>query len=263
MQTYWRRTALFALLLVSGLVLAGWAVAADKKATEEAPPPTLADMWLVWPKHGHHKEFEAGMKEFVAWRKSQGEPYSWTVWSVAIGEDLDVYAIRSNGIEWKDVDAMRDWSRRVQANDQYEKLLAPHVRRVSRYMDEMDPELSRSKFEGDPAYVGVSTVKVLPGKWHDVKAALQTFKKSADEQNWSESWAVMYGIGGDGGLKFAWPYTSYADMADPEMKGSEMLEKALGSKEKGGEVMKSYGSGVKRVDYTVWARRPDLSTPKE
>lgn len=266
MKTSLRPWALLAFLL-SALFTCASALGddhkGDNKAGMAAAEPVLAEMWMVWPKAGESRAFEAKLKEFVAWRKKAGDPMTWTVWSAALGDDLDAYGIRSQAVDWADLDAARDWGRQAKAGDKYQEMMAPLVHKVSRYIDEFDPELSHWKHEGDARYVGVSRVKVLPGKWGEVKASLQTFKKAADEQKWSESWAVMYNMGGSGGMLFVWPYDSYADMADPEVTGAALLEKALGSKEKAEEVMKSYGSGVERVDYTIWAHRPELSTPKD
>ncbi|MCK7592506.1 hypothetical protein [Pseudomarimonas salicorniae] len=266
MNKNWRRLAHSVLFLVF-LSLPATLLADDHKTMAksgmESPPPTLVEMWMVWPKAGEHEAFEAKLKEFVAWRKANGDPLTWTVWTPAMGTDLDSYAIRSQEIHWKDLDAARDWGRKTKAGEKYREMLAPHVHKVSRYFDEFDPELSHWKYEGEPRYVGVSVVDVLPGKWAGVKSSLETFRKAAEEHGWSESWAVMYNIGGKGGIAFAWPFADYADMAEPEVKASALLEKALGSKEKAGEVMKAYGSSTKTRDYTIWAYRPDLSTPKD
>ena len=77
MKARYRCSALAGMLTLVFLLLPGMAAVAADKTVSKTTTGNIADRWVLWPKAGHEKEFEAAVKEHAAWRKKAGEPLDW------------------------------------------------------------------------------------------------------------------------------------------------------------------------------------------
>lgn len=248
------------LLLALFLVASGSSgFAADKPA---AKPMTgnIADRWVLWPKAGQEKDFEAAVKEYVAWLKKSGDPFSWSAYQPIVGTDITYYVFRSDAHQWKDFDAEAAWQ--VKANDeaQYEKIMGPHVAKATHFFEETDAEHSHLVGNSsDYKYFQVITRNLKPGASGESMAAIAKIHKALQDQKWPYSYRLAWQIGGKDSLRLIIPMKSYADMADPTPSVREVLAKALGADD-AAATMKQYSGSFEFVDDTVFVVRPDLST---
>jgi hypothetical protein len=245
--------ALTLALLTMPLVLA--------HAEDEPPQPSIIQHWVVWPKAGHVSDFEAAMKEFIAWRKAQGEGFPWFASQPVVGKDLSYYVFRAGPFHWKDLDGQAEWATKAGVLSQYRKTVAPHVDRVEHYLVRLDRENSLWYDSDDYQYWGVSLLKLRPGGYDGMIEALKQIHKVAKDNEWKPGWNVQWTIGGDGAdLAIVSPYRSYAEMADPETPFSKMLAEALGSEQGARGLIAAFWSSFESSEYLIAANRPDLST---
>jgi hypothetical protein len=224
------RSALVALLALVFVLLPGVAAIAADKAAPKAAAGNIADRWVLWPKPGEAKAFEAGVREHAAWRKKAGEPFTWVMYQPIAGSDLTYYVIRSDNHAWKDFDAEEAWSTKAKAEEAYQQQLGMHVAREEHYYEETDTAHSHWIDSKDYKYVGVTSWRLKPGARGDLMVALD----------------VM-------------PMKSYAEMADPDPSVRALLAKSLGSEDAAGATLKQFGGALEDTQYTVFAYRPDLA----
>jgi hypothetical protein len=249
---------LFALLFA---ICGSYASAADKAAVK-APAGNVADRWQLWPKAGQEKEFEAAVKEYVAWLKKEGDPFTWAAYQPIAGTDLTYYVFRSDEHQWKDFDAEEAWQVKVKDEEAYNRLLAPHVAKAAHFFEETDVEHSHMVGKAsDYKYFQVTTHNVKSGASADARAAIAKIHKALEDQKWPYPYRIAWLTGGKDSLRLIIPMKSYADMADPTPSVREALTKALGADD-AAATLKQFSASLDFVDDTVSVIRPDLSTQK-
>lgn len=230
------------------------AVAAD------AAKPSVIETWFLWVKDGHAAPFEAAMKTYVAWRKSAGEGRAWYAYAPVAGRDLAHYVFRAGPHFWKDVDATTEWERKAGLAVPWEKV-APHVARLEHYFHEVDAEHSLWTDSEEYRLFGVTTLRLRPGSSATMLDALTRVHKVAVDKKWPIGWSFQWIVGGPDDVLVVNPYRSYAEMAGPETTFSKILAEALGSEQAGKDLTRQLWSSFEAGSYTIYASRPDLSTP--
>lgn len=261
MKTRYLRNAPGLLLALFFAVTGSTAVAADTPAAKSTRGP-ITDVWVIWPKPGQSKDFEAGLKAHAAWRKSAGEEFSWSIYQPVVGANLDFYVIRSEGHNWKDMDAEEAWSAKAKSDDAYEKQVGEHASRAEHYFSEDDVQHSHWVDSKDYKYFMVTSYRLKSGTRAERMDALNKIQKAVVDTKWPYPYAIENGVGGKEPMLIVVPMKSYADMADPEPSLMKVLAKSLGSDAAATETMKHFGASVDQTDSTVYLYRGDLSTPK-
>ncbi len=247
-------TLLFAFAGSSGVVAA-------EAATKEAPG-TVASVWVIWPKEGKESEFEAAIKAHAAWRKTAGEGFNWSIYQPVVGSDLGFYLIRSGEHHWKDFDAQAAWSEQSKADQKYQEQAGAYTARAEHYFAETDAEHSHWIDSKDYKYFGVTAFYLKSGMRGDRMDALNKIQKAVVDAKWPYPYEISNGIGGKEPMFVVTPMKSYADMADPDPSLMKVLAKSLGSDAQAAATMKRFGGTIDHTNYTIYAYRPDLSTPK-
>ena len=222
----------------------------------------VADQWVLWPKPGHTKEFEAAIKEHAAWRKKAGEPFDWLTYQPIVGTDLTYYVIRSDNHQWKDFDTEDAWSIKAKSDDAYEQQVGQYVARVEHYFEETDTAHSQWVDSPDYKYVSVTSRRLKGGTRGEMTAALDKIQKAITDEKWPYHYRIAWLVGGDDRLRIVVPMKSYAEMADPVPSVHAVLVKALGSEDAANSTMKQFSGSFDDFDHTVFAYRRDLSTQK-
>jgi len=250
-------------MLLAFLLLPGIGLAADKATSKAAPKATagnIADRWVLWPKPGETKAFEAAVKEHAAWRKKAGEPFTWVTYQPIVGSDLTYYVIRSDEHQWKDFDAEEAWNTKARVDDAYEQQVGSHVARVEHYFEETDADHSNYANSKEYKYFGVTSRRLKAGSRGDLMESLGKIHKALQDAKWPYRYRLAWLVGGDNTFRIVIPMKSYAEMADPDPSVRSVLTKALGSEDAAGATLKQFSGSFDSEDYTVYAVRPDLST---
>jgi hypothetical protein len=250
--------ALALLIVISGSTAFG----ADKPAAKTPVAGNIADRWVLWPKAGHERDFEVAVKEYVAWLKKSGDPFTWTAYQPVVGNDLTYYVFRSDNHQWKDFDAEDAWREKAKDEEAYMRLIAPHVDKAAHVFEETDA--AHSHMIGDQKdykYFAVTTRNLKAGSRGEAMAAIEKIHKALTDQKWPYPYRLAWTIGGKNSLRVVFPLKNWADMTDPSPSLSEVLGKALGADD-AGATLKQFASTLEFADETIAAVRPDLSTQK-
>jgi hypothetical protein len=247
----------FALLAVLLLALPTAVVQAQEPA-----PGNLADVWIFWPEPGHEADFEAAAKAHIAWRKGAGDPFRWEAFQPVVGDDLTYYVFRSEGHRWEDFDANDAWGMTAKAGEAFDRDVRPYVARFEHHIDEVDVHHTRWTDSEDYRLFTVVELHLQPGAHARMTEALDKVHKAAMDGNWPGSYAVLWSHGGSGAMIVVYPYKSWADMKEPDPPFIKVLAQSVGSMEAAGAVLTQLGGSFEDEHTTVYAARPDLSTPK-
>lgn len=247
------------LMLALAALLAAPVVA---QAPAERPPGELASFYSVWPMAGHEMQFEAAIKEHVAWRKQAGEGWTWEVYVPVLGTDMANYVFRSGDHHWADFDANDAWEMTSKADEMFQKSVAPHVARYEHTIAVEDYEHSHWVMAEDYKYFRVTEYELNSGAASAIREAIDTIHKGLMAGGWQRSYAISRTIGGTGGLTIVGPYRSWAEMEDPKPSMIEVLGKGVGSEAAAKAALQKFGDGIKKSNTSIYMARPDLSTPK-
>jgi hypothetical protein len=262
MKVRYLQPALTSMLALIMMFVAASSLAAEKTESGQAHGP-IASTWLMWVKNGQAQQFQEAIKAHAAWRKQEGESFTWSVFQPVAGSDLSYYVVRTDGHHWKDFDANAAWEQEHDSTAQFRKQVGPYIQRMEHYFDEDDSKHSHWIPSKDYRYFGVTDYHFKPGSRATVKGVMDKIQKAVTDAKWPYSYAISHTIGGSGGVTIVEPMKSYADMADPEPSMMDILAKSLGSKKAAKAAMQDFGSSIKHYQYTVYVYRPDLSTPSE
>ncbi|MGH8040429.1 MAG: hypothetical protein ACREPN_00090 [Rudaea sp.] len=249
--------ALF-LLFTASTMTAGAAGKSEAKAT----PGTIADTWIMWPKAGEEKQFEAAVKQHAAWRKTAGEGFVWSIYQPIVGNDLAYYVIRTGDHHWKDFDKQAAWEAKTKAEDVYQANVGIHVAKTEHYFSDSDSKHSHWVDSKDYQFFSVTSFYTKSGTYGDRLDAMNKIQKAVIDEKWPYPYEFSYAIGGKEPLQLVIPMKNYADMADPDPSIMKILAKSLGSDAAAAATMKQFGGTIDHSSTTIYIYRPDLSTPK-
>lgn len=253
---------------ICGLVLAAVFAIAPLAAIADNHE-NVSSIWVIAPKQGMGTEFEAAMKEHVAFRAAQGDPRNWRAYSVAVGDKMGMYQVRGCCFEWAGQDAYMAETADMGLGEHFTETVAPYVDRVHHYFDVYDYENSswpEDDVHETHEYFGVTSWTLKEGAGPGSSQAREKISQLAIETGWGEvfSWLWHTREGGKPTLMVVVPYENYAGMAPPEQSLVEHIAaKSAMSQEEIGELFTTFGSGFASSDYTVWRFRPDLSMPQD
>ncbi len=232
-------------------------------AQESTAGKTVASVWQMWPKAGQVQQFERALREHAAWRKQAGEGFSWQIFEPIAGDDMGHYVIYSGEHAWGDFDGNRKWGIDSKAGETFDRQVGPHVERYSHYFTDDQADLSYwTATEAFPMYE-VTDLRLGPGMYGDFRQQVVKLREAAVAQKWSGNWSLASVTGGKDDMVLVIPLRSYADMAGPKPTIMEMMAKQMGGMDKAAKTMTGIQSAIAAGDTTVYAHRPDLSTPAD
>lgn len=254
-----RQAALRAIRMLSALVLLAPAL-----LMAEEPPPPLAEIWILASEPGHGDQFEAAIKEHMAFRAEHGDPRAWQAYTPVLGDELNRVAVRYCCINWADVDSYREWSMNAtEVGEHFEEHVAPHVASATHYFETIDWANSHWSGAGGPYRLfAVTAWDIKPGQDAELSAAVDKMSQIAIEQGWASdtrNWLWMSRVGGSPQLSIVIPHRNYAGLEQEEDTFFRFLSEHLGSEEKAAEVFQQFGNATTGSDFQIWAHRDDLS----
>ena len=240
-------------LAVALVVLAGSAAEAQQ---------TIARAYSVRPHDGMSAQFEAALKEHVAWRVANGDPWTWSVSTLEVGNEMGEYSIRSGGHSWADLDAYdADFAQKGLTH--WNATVAPLVQSVSSTISVANEEWSHRPPQGRQlAFVNITTFHIRPGeeaRFNELVGQATSALKASDMDAY---WVFASPISGGGMgpvMNVIGLHDSWADM-EPQ---DEAFQAAMAA-ELGGqglmEWMNSFGQVIRGTETTVRRIRPDLGS---
>lgn len=227
---------------------------------ERAP---LSDVWLVMPKQGMGLQFEDAVRTHMAFRADAGDTRDWETYGVALGRNPMLYQFRVSSINWADQDAYVTEEQEKGLEQNWFANVDQYVDHYHHYMESADYENSNWPADlGQNAYYGVTTWTRKLGAFGPTEEMRTQLSKIAMDGDWEYNWLWLSRIGGEPTLMIVSPYEDFAAMAPPEQQFFDFVAEKLGSEEEAGKIFAQFGAGFTESSYTVWAHRPDLSSPE-
>lgn len=223
----------------------------------------LIDVWLIEPKQGMTTQFEDAVKTHMAFRRDAGDSRSWETYSVSIGNNPMLYQFRDGGMNWADFDgaiaedAEKGFGANWMANvDQY-------VDHYHHFIEEADYENSKWPADlGQQPYYGVTTWTWKQGSGPESGQARRKLSQIGIENDWDYNWLWLQRTGGAPVMMIVTGYDDFASMEPPEQTYYDFVSEVLGSEEEAGALFAQFAGGYTGSNYTIWAHRPDLSSPE-
>jgi hypothetical protein len=226
-----------------------------------AQEQTISRGYTVVPKDGMVAQFEAALKDHVQWRADNGDPWTWGVSTVEVGERLGEYRISSFNHTWADLDAY-DAGFGPEALVHWNATVAPLVESVSSGIWMTLPDLAVPPPEGAPplAFVTITDFHLRPSQqmqfMQSIAAASEILRNSD---------FTGYGVwtsnitGGQPGpvVSLVSFHTSWADMAEPDPSFESVVVGEIGE-EAFGEWVDTVMGAVRGTQTYTLRLRPDL-----
>jgi hypothetical protein len=176
-------------------------------------------------------QFESALKAHVEWRAENGDPWSWGISTVEVGENVGDYSIRSAGHSWADFDTY-DAGFAPGALVHWNATVAPLVESVGSTISTGQPSLAILPPDGTTlAFVSVTTFHLRPGREAQFTQAIEQATTILRENNFGgyAIWTVPV-LGGGAGPRMSLValHTSWADMAEPDPSFEAIMVEALG-----------------------------------
>ena len=234
---------------------------------QEAPPPPLAELWVITPKAGHSEEFFAGLKAHMAFRSEHADPRAWLTYTPLLGERLDRIAVRYCCFAWADADAYRQWEAgNPDIQKHFDEHLAPHVESGAHFFETMDWANSHwSEAKGPYQLFAVTEFSVDPAGAGEFDAAREKMSQIAIEQGWASDdhvWLWASSIGGSPRHSIIVPHPNFASLDNAGETFPQFLADKLGSAEAAEELMGRFRAATTGSDFQIWEYQAELSMPE-
>jgi hypothetical protein len=245
-------TKLAVTLCAAGLLSLG-ALAQEK-------PGTIAGLEFQTPKNGMVKQYEEGRKAKAEWHKQQKDKEPLLVSEIITGEHMGTYVVGRFGMHWADMD--KPSVPEAADLEQYNKLVAPYVEKVTSTFYEFLPKVSNPPSEMTPKYIEVIIFHIRFGKGDDFRSAIAKVHEANQKLNVPThySWYRLAngGLGGTYVLTFDRAnWASFED--DPKIKPlRDRLREAFGEQEAMSVIERLNGS-IEGTYTQIVQTRPDLS----
>jgi hypothetical protein len=198
----------------------------------------------------------------MEYRESLGDPWSWWIYEVVVGEDVGKIIAASWNHTWEEFDAYEAWEGGTAAGNHFQATVLPLAEKMTTKISQSIPEIDRRSEDPNAQtnLVFVQDFHLAPGgqmafneavgKWHEAMTAANVpFYYTANFLVAGGKGPVisMAGLGG-----------SWADFADPDPSTEQIMVEHFGEE----EAMAIYQQFSESVAYTesfVVRYREDLS----
>ena len=245
------------------LLFAALLYLAPTVAIAQDTPPPLAEMWLATPKEGQQSEFFEAVEKHMAFRKEQGDPRDWQVYTPLLGEDLNRVAIRFCCFSWADQDTYRRWNDSAEeVGKHFNETVAPHAAHWAHYFEMLDWQNSHWVEESGPyRFFAVTEFNIRQGHSAQFDAARDKMSQIALNQGWAtpdRSWLWTTTIGGHPQEGIVIPYTNFAGMDRDEDSFLRFLAKHMGD-DAARELLQQFASASKSSSFQIWEHQEKYS----
>ncbi len=234
-------------------------------AQDEQRAP-LSDVWLIVPNKGMASQFEEAVRSHMAFRRDAGDSRSWEAYSAAIGDNPQLYQWRAGNLDWADQDAYVVEDREKGFGAHWAANVDQYVDHYHHYMERADYGNSHWPADlGQHPYYGVTTWTWKQNTGPGPDDARKRLSEIARDGGWADrgnNWLWLSRTGGKPMLMIVTEFDDYADMAPPEQPFFAFVSEQLGSEQEARKLFARFAEGFSDSSYTVWAHRPDLSSPQ-
>ena len=228
---------------------------------QELPdPPTQTTVFEVAPIPGHALEFEAALKEHMAWAREQGSAWEWEVFEITHGKRVGSYLLVSGDHSWADFDTNSEFA--APATARWQGQVSQHVESVAGGIYSMMVGFTRAPEDDLDSYPlrGVSFFSMLPTSGRHFLPNLRKVTDALGTQPSAppELWYQQVGGGQQGTFMSVRPFRKWADW--PNRGLARAMNQAMDPAESGA-IVAELGKVILREETMVVVMRPDLGSP--
>ena len=225
----------------------------------DAPPGTLAQIFVQKLKPGAQAQYEGGRKKHMDWHRKQADAWEWSTWEILTGPRTGEFLVGSFGHHWKDFDGRGAFEEK-DAADAVANMGASEESSTMAFFD-YQPNLSLPGEGPLPAAMSqvahyFVTLEGLIDFQDAIKKANAAIKKSH-----YPSHPMWYRLtsGGEGphfvGVQVR---KTWAEFEPPEKTLQDMLTEVYGKIE-GPATLAKFRKQIRYVETEILRYRPDLS----
>jgi len=194
------------------------------------PKSNIAMVYYVDAKDGKEAEFLEALTEHAQWRRDAGDPWTWHVYQVVVGEHLGRYIIRSAEHTWADFDDYAQLN--VKASAHWNETVGPYIAEISNALSTWDTDVNKWMPQEEIKYISVNSYMLKPGKWGEFSEAIGRYHEVIMEHDYDTNYGFAWAQeGGTADVHLVLPYSSYADMEGPEESLREFMTRVVGEEE--------------------------------
>jgi hypothetical protein len=206
------------------VLLSGFLAAQDKAAN-------IGRVYVLVPKPGMVKQFEAGRKKHMDFHRKQNDTWSWETWELMTGPATGSYLSGTFNHTFKDFD---DWEQKLGTADgaDSEVNLLPYITPEAdngfwMYLKEISRPLESIEM---PKMAEVNHFLLKPGGQDNFNDAAKKITDAIGKTNWPAHYSWYSLVDGGQGPHYVLVLymNGWADLAEPDPPFDAMLEKALG-----------------------------------
>ncbi|WP_371189076.1 hypothetical protein [Thalassotalea maritima] len=255
---YW----LWAFYIVLALVAPNALAEPEPTNPEQHTPDPLTSLYMIRIDSINKDAFEKALIDHMQFRAKQNEQNNWQVYTQVIGEDLNMYMLRSCCTNWDKIEEHNAWAVMSNTAQHWRDNVSQYVVDSARYFSRIDRDNSHWDSSKVYKYFGVESLTVAPGKGFAARAGIKAISAAAKQMQWPDSWAWHTRIGGEAQIQLVFGYDSYADMMPPEKNFYQRLSEHLTSEQAAQAMISEYKSAFLSSNYAIYVYRKGLSSPE-
>lgn len=227
-------------------------------------PARAQDLTMVWeftPRSDAMATFEAALKAHMEFRQAQGDPWSWGIGQVVVGEKVGTYYALSGDHSWADFDAYNNSAFTQTADAHWAATVQPLLETATNWISMDLPDLSRPPSQPmAPTLYEVTAFYLNPGGEmafnEGVGKVLQAVSDADAPMYWGTSTPR---VGTPGPMMFITGMSEdWAGLADPDPNMEQILTEAYGE-EGAMEIFRQFADAYHHYTSFIVVARPDLS----
>lgn len=222
----------------------------------------LARLYQLTPEPSSAATFEAALREHARWREAEGDPWSWAVYEVVVGDDVGDYIVRSPGHDWADFDAYETGFGPT-GEAHFAATVLPLVESMTALITDTDTvrrHLAEDIGSHPPTLFSRLTYHLVPGREAAFDEVIDRVHAAVLETGLPFYYVWTWPVVGTTGPR-ATVYLLHEDWADfgtPERSLREVVAEVHGEEE-AARLFEQLGTAYSSVETSVIRIRPDLA----
>ena len=229
---------------------------------EASQSQELGRVWHFSPKQGHVAAFQEAFRAHMDFRAEQGDPWSWWVYQVVVGENSGDFYAASWNHEWADLDAYDAWEGVEILSSHFQGTVAPLLEASSNTISQGNPEMRKVPDDPswEPTLISITTFYLIPGKQQAFNENLMKIHEAIVEADMPFYYTSSFNAAGGDGPTFtiAGLSETWAEFADPDPSMEQIMVEKYGEEE-AMEIWTAFGEAIHHWESEVVRYRPDLS----
>ena len=220
----------------------------------------LAQEYMFKPKPGMGAALVTALRAHAEWRAENGDPWEWSTYEVAAGEDMGSILVRSDGHTWADWDAY-EASFALQGSTHFNATVGPLLESTTSSINMLDTTITRWPEDGgDFSLFRIYIYHLIPSTGQQFTQAIKKIHDAIVQEDYPATYGFVTPVVGETGPKMILvvPASSWADFEEPERPMDQMLAELYGPEE-AAQIFSDFNNSYTKIESRVLRLRPDLS----